>query len=60
MNADAATFFNYRLFGEQNNSYRGLISRHLIFRWRIEKLFLFNCSDMDMKFSTEKYGESVC
>ena len=33
--------------------------RLLIFRCRIEKLSLFNCSDMAMKFSTEKYGESI-
>ena len=31
--------------------------RLLIFRCRIERLSLFNCSDMAMKFSTEKYGE---
>ena len=32
----------------------------LIFKFGIEKLSLFNCLDMAMKFSTEKYGESIC
>ena len=34
--------------------------RLLIFRCRIEKSSLFNSSDMAMKFSTEKYVESIC
>ena len=34
--------------------------RLLIFKCRIKTLFLFNCSDMAMKLSTEKYQESVC
>ena len=34
--------------------------RLLIFRCRIEKLYLLNCSDMVMKFLTDKYGESIC
>ena len=36
-----------------------MFARLLIFRSRTEKLSLFNCPDIAMKFSTAKYGESI-